>query len=49
MYINDITVYSPSLERHLADLDKVFARSEAANLKVSVNKTKLAKESVLNL
>ena len=49
VYIDDITVYSPSLEQHLADLDEVFARLEAANLKVSVDKTKLAKESVLVL
>lgn len=49
VYIDDITVYSLSQEQYLADLDRVFARLEAANLKVSVDKTKLAKESVLVL
>lgn len=49
IYINVITVYSPLLQQHLADLDAVFARLEAANLKVSVSKTRLAHPEVFVL
>lgn len=42
-----ISVYSPSLQRHVADLDAVFVRLEVANLKVSIVKTRLALPEVL--
>lgn len=43
-------MYSPSAEQHLLDLEVMFQKLGAANLKVSVEKTKLAQESdiVLN-
>ena len=49
VYIDDITVYSPTMEQHLLDLDAVFRRLEEANLKVSISKTKLAQPEVLVL
>ena len=49
VYINDITVYSPSMEQHINDLNEVFYRLESANLKVSIDKTKLAQPEVLVL
>lgn len=37
------------MEQHFTDLERVFARLKAANLKVSENKMKLAKGTVLVL
>lgn len=44
LYIGIIKVYSPTLEHHLLYLEAFFKRLEAANLKFSVEKTKMARK-----
>lgn len=41
VYIGNIKMYSPSLQRHMVDFDAALARLEAANFKVSVSKVRL--------
>lgn len=41
VYIDDITVYIPSLQQHLVGLNAVFTCLEAKNLNFSVSKTRL--------
>ena len=43
IYIDDNVVFSPSLERRMADLRKVLKRLKAANLKLKPSKCFLAK------
>lgn len=49
VYIDDITVYSPSLEQHQRDLEDVFRQLEAALHRVSVSKTRIAQDAILVL
>lgn len=49
VYIDDVTVFSPTLEQHLKDLEQVFERIHQAGLKVSYAKCKLAQEEILVL
>jgi hypothetical protein len=49
VYIDDVTIFSPSMEQHLVDMDEVFRRLDGANLKVNVNKCSFAKSKVLVL
>lgn len=49
VYIDDITVYSPTLEQHQRDLEEVFRRLEATSLCVSFFKIRLAQDLVLVL
>lgn len=49
VYIEDITVYNPSIEQNTRDLEKVLQRQENASLRVSVSKTNLARDSILVL
>ena len=41
-YINDITIFSPNMEQHLIDMEKVFKCLDRVNLKVNVEKFKFA-------
>ena len=38
VYIDDITIFSPTLEQHYEDVNCVLKRLDVANLKVNVNK-----------
>ena len=49
MYIDDITIFSPTLEQHYEDVDRVLERLSVANLKVNVNKCAFAREEVIVL
>lgn len=49
LYIDDITVYISSLEKHVIDLERVFQRLKNASLRVSVSKTNMARYSNLLL
>ena len=46
VYIDDVTVLSPTMEQHLADLDEVFQRIHQAGLKISYSKCKIAQTEV---
>lgn len=48
-YINDIILYSPSLEQHSRELKEVFFWLENASLLLRVRKTKWVKESIMVL
>ena len=48
-YIDDITIFSPTLEQHLEDVNRVMERLSIANLKVNVNKCAFAREEVVVL
>ena len=49
LYINDITIFSNSLTEHLHKVDKLLAKLDGANLRVSLNKCFFCKEEVLVL
>ena len=49
MYIDDITIFSPTLEQHYEDVSCILERLDVANLKVNVNKCSFAKEEVVVL
>lgn len=49
VYINDITMYSPSLQQHVVDIEAVFARLEVAKLKISVSRNRLVMPKILVL
>ena len=40
VYINDITIFSKSMEDYIVDLGKVFAKLAEANLKINLDKCK---------
>ena len=42
VYINDITIFSPSMKLILIDLEDVFIRIQEANLKLDFDKCKFA-------
>ena len=44
MYIDNITIFSPTLEQHYEDVNRVLERLDVANLKVNVNKCAFAYE-----
>ena len=48
-YIDDITIFSPTLEQHLVDVNLVLERLNIANLKVNFNKCAFAQEEVVVL
>ena len=37
VYIDDITIFSPTLEQHLVDVNLILERLDVANLKVNIN------------
>ena len=49
MYIDDITIFSPTLEQHYEGVNCVLERLDVANLKVNVNQCSFAKEEVVVL
>ena len=49
VYIDDITIFSPTLEQHLEDVNRVMERLSVANLKFNVNKCSFAREEVVVL
>ena len=49
VYIDDITIFSPTLEQHYEDVNRVLERLDVANLKVNVNKCAFAREEVVVL
>ena len=49
VYIDDITIFSPTLEQHYEDVNHVLERLDVANLKVNVNKCAFACEEVVVL
>ena len=49
VYIDDITIFSPTLEQHYKDVNCVLERLDVANLKVNVNKCAFACEEVVVL
>ena len=49
VYINDITIFSPTLEQHYEDVHCILERLNVANLKVNVNKCSFAMEEVVVL
>ena len=49
VYIDDITIFSPTLEQHYKDVNCVLERLDVANLKVNVNKCAFACEKVIVL
>ena len=42
VYIDDITISSPTMKQHLVDLENVFKRIQEANLKLNFDKCKFA-------
>ena len=49
VYIDNITIFSPTLEQHYKDVNCVLERLDIANLKVNINKCALACEEVVVL
>ena len=49
VYIEDITIFSPTLKQHLVDIDCVLKRMEKENLKVQINKISFARQEVIVL
>ena len=49
VYIDDITIFSNSINKHLHDVDKLLAKLDGANLKVNLNKCSFCKKEVLVL
>ena len=49
VYIDDITIFSPTLEQHYEDVNRVLERLSIANLKFNVNKCAFAREEVIVL
>lgn len=49
VYLDDILVFSVSLQEHLDRLRRVFDRLRAANLKIQVDKTEFLKQELLYL
>ncbi|UYV71010.1 K02A2.6-like [Cordylochernes scorpioides] len=49
VYLDDIIVFENNFEEHLSNIEKVFKRLEAANLKLSPKKCKLFKKEVAYL
>ncbi len=48
-FLDDVIIGSPSYETHLADLEKVFARFQAANVRMSPTKTHLCYDELIYL
>ena len=46
VYIDDITIFSPSMDQHLVDLGKVFKRLASVNLKINLDKCNFVKSEV---
>ena len=49
VYIDDITIFSPTLEQHLEDVNCVLERLGVANLKFNVSRCAFAREEVVVL
>ena len=49
MYVDDIKIFSLTLEQHYEDVNRVLERLSVANLKVNVNKCAFAREEVIVL
>ena len=45
-YIDNITIFTPLMEQHFIDLDKVFSKLKAVNLKVNIMKCQFARDKV---
>ena len=46
VYIDNITIFSPSLGQHLIDLSKIFKRLSEVNLKINLEKCSFVKSEV---
>ena len=46
VYIDNVTVFFPTMEQHLTDLNEVFQRIHQAGLKVSYSKCKITQTEV---
>ena len=46
VYIDDITIFSPSLDQHLVDLGKAFKQLALVNHKINLNKCNFVKSEV---
>ena len=46
VYIDDITIFSPSMDQHLVDLGEVFKRLDSVNLKINLDKCNFVKSEV---
>ena len=49
VYIDNITIFSPTLEQHYEDVNRVLERLSVAKIKVNVNKCAFACEEVVVL
>lgn len=49
VYLDDIIIFSPTAEQHIADLETVFQRLREANLKLNPQKCKLFQDELLYL
>ena len=45
-YIENITIFSPTIKKHFIDFNKVFLRLEAVNLKVNLMKYRFNTDKV---
>ena len=46
VYLDDIIVYSPSFDKHIRDLDRVFNALNNANVKLNVSKCSIARKQL---
>ena len=46
VYVDDLVVFSPSIEQHIEDLNKVFNIIKENNLKINLEKCNFFKEKV---
>jgi len=46
VYLDDIIVFSPSLQEHICDLESVFSRLKQANLKIQPDKSEFLRKEI---